>query len=66
MSNYRVARCYEELQDELDDAERMYKAISTDIRRRIDQPCEKLHYWDGKVTGLKLAIGIMRQKLGDM
>ena len=45
-----------EIRRELADAERMYNKIAFDPRRKIDQPCEKLHYWDGKVTGLKIAM----------
>jgi len=41
---------------ELADAKRMYENISKDPRRKLDQPNEKLHYWDGKVTGLQLVI----------
>lgn len=45
-----------DIQSELADAEHMYNKIAYDPRRKIDQPCEKLHYWDGKVTGLKIAM----------
>lgn len=50
----------EEIEKELADAVRMYRKIAEDPRRKLDQPNEKLHYWDGKVTGLKLAIQIIQ------
>jgi hypothetical protein len=34
----------------------MLDKIQQDPRRKLDQPNEKLHYWDGRVTGLKLAL----------
>ena len=44
----------------------MYENISKDpsFRRKLDQPNEKLHYWDGKVTGLQLVIRLLKLEEG--
>jgi len=49
----------ESIQAELNDATRMYRKIAEDRKRKLDQPNEKLHYWDGKITGLKLALAYL-------
>jgi hypothetical protein len=41
---------------ELADAKRMLDKIQFDPRRDLLKQNEKLHYWDGKVTGLGLAL----------
>ena len=51
----------ESIQAELNDATRMYRKIAEDPKRKLDQPNEKLHYWDGKITGLKLALAYLRK-----
>jgi len=44
-----------EINKHLEDAKRMYEKIANDPRRKLDQPNEKLHYWDGRVTAFRLA-----------
>ncbi len=50
-----------EIQKEADSARFMHDKIQMDPKRKIDQPCEKLHYWDGKATGLATAIYVLRK-----
>ena len=52
--------------EELEDAKRMLHAITFDPRRKLDQPNEKLHYWDGKVTGLTIAFNAIDAQINRM
>jgi hypothetical protein len=51
-----LARAIENIDAEIANSKRMRDSIQFDPRRKLDQPNEKLHYWDGKVTGLQLAL----------
>jgi hypothetical protein len=53
-------RAAADIQAELDDAKRMLDKIQFDPRRDLEKANEKLHYWDGKVTGLALALQFVR------
>jgi len=56
-----INKSLQEIESELADAERMHDRIKNDPRRKLAQPCEKLHYWDGKVTGLRLALELIKE-----
>ena len=47
-----------ELVKEYKDAERMYRKIILSVDRDSPAQCEKLHSWDGKRSGLGLALQI--------
>ena len=50
-----------EINTEQKDAERMLRKIQFDPRSDRTKPCEKMNYWDGKNTGLLLALAILRK-----
>ena len=59
MMNLTKSKALARLKDELADAKRMYDKFAFDPRRDLTKCNEKLHYWDGKVTGLRIAQEIM-------
>lgn len=56
-----LERIIDGLSSERQDAVAMRERIRLDPRRKLDAPCEKLHYWDGKAMGLELAITLVRE-----
>jgi hypothetical protein len=56
MPKISLSRAIENIDADIADSKRMLDKIQQDPRRNLDQPNEKLHYWDGRVTGLKLAL----------
>ena len=56
-----LTKAISEIEIEFKDAKRMLDNIQFDPRRKLDRPCEKLHYWDGKCNGLKLALDYLRK-----
>lgn len=38
-----------------------YEDIAFDPRRKLDEPNEKLHYWDGKRNGLQFAVEVLKK-----
>ena len=56
-----LKRAIEEVQHDLEDSKRMLNKIQYDPKRKLDLPNEALHYWDGRVTGLKLALERMER-----
>lgn len=61
MKVFGYTHAVESIEHELNDSLRMYRSIAEDPKRKLDQPNEKLHYWDGKVTGLRLALEALRK-----
>jgi hypothetical protein len=56
MRRISYAYALAEIRENLEDGKRMLDKIQMDPRRKLDQPNEQLHYWDGKVTGLRQAL----------
>lgn len=51
-----VNQAIDNIEAEIVDAKRMLSKIQFDPKRKLDQPCEKLHYLDGRIIGLGIAL----------